>query len=83
MEYWSFGVSGNVGITGLAWSAIQGMHSIEEELVFVHVEFTAYRLGQVPWPWKKTSTPMLPEVKSLPLPKSIPSTPIHLVQRPI
>lgn len=50
MEYWSFGVSGNVGITGLAWSAIQGMHSIEEELGFVHVEFTVYRPGQVPWP---------------------------------
>ena len=40
MEYWYFGVSGNVGITGLAWSAIQGMHSSEEELFFVHVEFT-------------------------------------------
>lgn len=50
MEYWFFGVSGNVGVTGLAWGAIQGMHSIEEEFVFVHVEFTVYRLGQVPWP---------------------------------
>lgn len=83
MEYWSFGVSGNVGITGLAWSAVQGMHSIEEELAFVHVEFTVYRLGQVPWPWKNEHSDAPRGQKSMSLPKSIPSTPIHPVQCPI
>lgn len=83
MEYWSFGVSGNVGITGLAWSAIQGMHSIEEDWVLFMLN-SLYIVPAKCHGHQKNEHSDAPRGHSpCPLPKSIPSTPIHLVQRPI
>lgn len=80
MEYWSFGVSGNVGITGLAWSAIQCMHSIEEEFILNSL----YIVPAKSHGHQKNEHSDAPRGQSpCPLPKSIPSTSIHLVQRPI